>query len=347
MPQLPSGRPTISDVAARAGISKGMVSLALRGAPGPSAETTARVLRAAEELGYRPDRAASSLALRRTRLLGVTMTVRNAFHAELVEELQSAAEDAGYDLVLAPVTRTRGERAAVETLLDSRCEALLLLGPEAATEELRGWDARTPTVVFGCRPRTGPDGGAGGGPDVVRASEAVGLRLVVEHLAALGHRELVHVSGGSGDIAADRRAAFEAAAAERGVGARTVEAGFDEEAGVLATQRLLTAQGPPTAVVAANDRVALGVLDTLLRAGVQVPQQVSVTGYDDSQLARLGHVRLTSVGQDPAGQARAAVRLALERLEDVEHAGGRDVLVEPHLVVRDTTAPPRGEFMSQ
>lgn len=343
MPQGPTGRPTITDVAARAGISKGMVSLALRGAPGPSAETAARVLRAAEELGYRPNRAASSLALRRTRLLGVTMTVRNAFHAELVEELQSAAEDAGYELVLAPVTRTRGERAAVETLLDSRCEALLLLGPEADAAELQRWDARAPVVVLGRRSRAG----AGPGPDVVRASDADGLRLVVEHLVALGHRDLVHVSGGRGDIAADRRAGFEAAAAEFGVRARALEAGFDEEAGVAAAQRLLAEAVPATAVVAANDRVALGVLDVLLRAGVAVPQQVSVTGYDDSQLARLGHVQLTSVGQDPAGQAREAVRLALERLEGVARGGHRDVVVEPHLVVRGTTAAPEVPAMSQ
>ncbi|WP_380173412.1 LacI family DNA-binding transcriptional regulator [Kineococcus sp. DHX-1] len=343
MPQGPTGRPTITDVAARAGISKGMVSLALRGAPGPSAETTARVLRAAEELGYRPNRAASSLALRRTRLLGVTMTVRNAFHAELVEELQSAAEDAGYELVLAPVTRTRGERVAVETLLDSRCEALLLLGPEVGAGELRDWDARVPTVVLGRRSRSGP----GAGPDVVRASDERGLRLVVEHLVALGHRDLVHVSGGSGDIAADRRAGFEAAAAEFGVRARTLEAGFDEEAGVRAAHRLLAEGMSATAVVAANDRVALGVLDVLARAGVSVPQQVSVTGYDDSPLARLGHVQLTSVGQDPGGQAREAVGLAVERLEGADRGDHRDVVVEPRLVVRGTTDAPRGPGMSQ
>ncbi|MEZ0164494.1 LacI family DNA-binding transcriptional regulator [Kineococcus sp. LSe6-4] len=335
MPQGSTGRPTITDVAARAGISKGMVSLALRGAPGPSAETAARVLRAAEELGYRPNRAASSLALRRTRLLGVAMTVRNAFHAELVEELQAAAEDAGYELVLAPVTRTRGERAAVETLLDSRCEALLLLGPEADSAELQRWDARAPAVVLGRRPRTV----TGAGPDVVRASDEVGLRLVVEHLVSLGHRDLVHVSGGRGDIAADRRAGFEAAAAEFEILGRTLEAGFDEEAGVRAAQRLLAARTPATAVVAANDRVALGVLDALLRAGRDVPRHVSVAGYDDSPLARLGHVQLTSVGQDPAGQARAAVRLAVERVEGIERESV-DVVVEPHLVIRGTTAPP-------
>ncbi|WP_432512205.1 LacI family DNA-binding transcriptional regulator [Kineococcus sp. SYSU DK001] len=346
----PVGRPTIKDVAALAGVSKGMVSLALRGAAGPSAQTAARVLRAAEELGYRADRAASSLALRRTRLLGVAMSVRNAYHAELVEELVSAAEEAGYEVVLAPVGRTRGERVAVETLLDSRCEALLLLGPESSPLELARLDARAPVVVLGRRARAGA--APGRGPDVVRASDEVGMRLVVEHLAALGHRDLLHVGGGAGDIAADRRAGVEAAAAALGLRTRAVEAGFDEESGVAAARRALREGWAPTAVVAVNDRVAVGFLDVLNREGVAVPGDVSLTGYDDSPLAQLGHVRLTSVSQDPAEQARCAVRLAVGRLdgaggEEGADEGPVDVVLEPRLVVRGTTGVPGGGLTCQ
>ncbi|WP_328293048.1 LacI family transcriptional regulator [Kineococcus sp. NBC_00420] len=336
-----SARPTIKDVAARAGVSKGMVSLALRGAPGPSAETAARVLRAAADLGYRADRAASSLALRRTRLLGITVAVRNAFHAELVEELQDAAEEAGYDVVLAAVTRTRGERAAVETLLDSRCEALLLLGPELPGAELMELRRRVPVVVLGRRPRLADPGSPG--PDVVRASDEVGTRLLVEHLVGLGHRDLLHVSGGAGDIAADRRAGFEAAVEAAGVRGRVVEGAFDEEGGAAATRRVLGGGWTGTAVVAASDRIALGVLDVLLRDGIAVPGRVSVTGYDDSLLARLGHVRLTSVSQDAAGQAACAVRAAVRRLDGEDDPGPADVVLVPRLVVRDTTGPVMSE----
>ena len=327
-------RPTIKDVAARAGVSKGMVSLALRGAPGPSAQTAARVLQAAADLGYRADRAASSLALRRTRLLGIVMTVRNAFHAELVEELQAAAEEAGYDVVLGAVSRTRGERAAVETLLDSRCEALLLLGPELPDAGLVELDRRAPVVVLGRRPRRA---GGGGGPDVVRASDEVGMRLLVEHLVGLGHRDLLHVSGGTGDIAADRRTGFEVAVAAAAVRGTVVDGAFDEEGGSVAVRRALGEGWTGTAVVAANDRVALGVLDVLVREGVDVPGRVSVTGYDDSPLAQLRHVRLTSVSQDPAEQARQAVRTVLRRLEEGPEAEPVDVVLTPRLVVRDTT----------
>ena len=333
----PTGRrPTIKDVAARAGVSKGMVSLALRGAAGPSAETAARVLRAAEELGYRADRTASLLARRRTRLLGVTMTVRNAFHAELVEGVQAAAEAAGYEVVLSAVTRTRGERAAVETLLDSRCEAVLLLGPELPAADLAALDRRTPLVVVGRR--TGRTD-----LDVVRSADDVGIALAVDHLVGLGHRDVVHVSGGAGDIARDRREGFVRAMTAHGIAERAhvLEAGFSEEAGAAAAHRLLTAHPGATAVVAASDRTALGLLDVLVRADVAVPGRISVVGYDDSALAQLGHVQLTSVSQDPAGQAQRAVQAAVERLDAGrrEHA---DVVLAPHLVVRRTTgtAPP-------
>src|SRR5205809_3380143 len=111
-------RPRLEDVAAHVGLSPATVSLVLSNAPGPSAATRRRVLQAAGELGYRPNRTASLLARRRSRLLGVLLEVRNSFHAELVEDLQATSEQLGYELVLSAVTRTRDERRAVETLLD-------------------------------------------------------------------------------------------------------------------------------------------------------------------------------------------------------------------------------------
>src|SRR4051812_20631940 len=131
-----SRRPRLQDVATEAGVSTASASLVLRGAPGPSGATRERVLDAAARLGYRPDRAASLLARRRSRLIGIVMDVRSSFHAQLVEDVHEAAEEHGYDLVLSTVTRTRDEDRAVETLLDSRCEALIMLGPEAPAARL-------------------------------------------------------------------------------------------------------------------------------------------------------------------------------------------------------------------
>ena len=362
-----SRRPTLKDVAARAGVSKGLASLALRGVAGPNAQTAARVVAAAEELGYRADRAATALALHRSRLLGVTLSVRHAFHAELVEGIQEAAEDAGYEVVLSAVTRRRGERGAIETLLDSRCEALLLLGPESPEEELAELDRRTPLVVVGRRTGaddagadgTGADGAADGPPspevaaafDVVRSADQQGIALAVEHLVGLGHRRIAHLSGGGGRIAQDRLRGFRSAMRAHGIDehALVVDGDFSEEAGARAARGVLDlrerGEPLPTAVVCCNDRVAVGLLDVLRRAGVQVPAQVSVVGYDDSDLARLGHLQLTSVSQDPAAQARHAVQVAVARLDGRRGGrweGHREIVLPPRLVVRTSTAAPVG-----
>ena len=162
-----SRRPRLEDVAERVGMSPASVSMVLSGAPGPSAATRERVLEAAAELGYRPDRTASLLARRRTHLVGVLMQVGSPFHAELVEDLHEAAEGRGYDVVLSTVTRTRDERRATETLVDFRCEALVLLGPVAPAAQLAALGRQLPVVVIGRRV-------AGGGVDVVRTADAEG-----------------------------------------------------------------------------------------------------------------------------------------------------------------------------
>jgi DNA-binding LacI/PurR family transcriptional regulator len=318
-------------VAAAVGLSTASVSLVLRGAPGPSEATRRRVLEAATRLGYRPDRAASLLARRRSGLLGVLMDVRSDYHGELVEDVQEAAERRGYDLVLTTVTRTRDERRALETLLDSRCEALVLLGPESPAEQLAALDRQVPVVVVG-RPV------GGGGVDVVRAADDVGVGLLVDHLAALGHRDLAYVDGGPGPISAMRRRGFRAAARRRGLPARVVPGGHGEEAGARAAPALAGGERP-TAVLAFNDRVAVGLLDGLARAGLAVPGEISVAGYDDSPLARIGHIGLTSVSQDTRGLTEAAVAAALERL-DGGRSDHREIVLPPRLVVRTTTAPP-------
>jgi DNA-binding LacI/PurR family transcriptional regulator len=327
-------RPRLDDVAARVGLSPASVSLVLRNAPGPSAATRRRVLEAAAELGYRADKTASLLARRRTHLLGVMVDVRNSFHAELVEYLHEAADQVGYDLVLSTVTRTRDEQRAVETLLDFRCEALILLGPEAATTHLFALDRHQPVVVVGRRI-------AAAGLDVVRSADHEGVGLAVDHLVELGHRDIAYVDGGKGTIASDRRRGYRTAMRRHRLGDRVmvVPADHTEESGTRAAQSLLSDNDPPSAVMTFNDRSALGFLDALTRTGVQVPGDMSVVGYDDNPSAQLAHVNLTTVRQDAPQQAERAVAAAVERLDH-----GRkipcEVVLAPHLVVRGTTAPP-------
>jgi DNA-binding LacI/PurR family transcriptional regulator len=332
---MPPSRPVrarLADVAARAGVSTATASLVLRGRPGPGEQARVAVAEAARELGYRADRSASLLARRRTQLLGVSMDVRSPFHAELIEEIHAAADELGYEVIVSPLTRTHDERRAVEALLDSRCEALLLLAPGLSETTLSELARARPVVALG-RPLTAA------GVDVVRAADDQGVALAVEHLVRLGHRDIAFVDGPRGTISSLRREGYRRAM-RRLVGPdapHVVPGGATEDEGVLAVDSLR--DRPVGAVVAYNDRCALGVLDGLRRHGRSVPDDVSLVGYDDSPLARLGTIDLTSVSQAPHEMAVAAVRCAVERL-DATRSEDAEVVLEPVLVVRGTTAPP-------
>ena len=329
-----SDRPTMQDIADKIGVSKALVSLVFRNAPGPSAETRQRVLAAADELGYRVNRAAALMTARRSHLIGVMANIRNSFHAEIVEHIVASADHAGYEVVLGAVTPTHGESKVVETLLDFRCEGLLLIGPELGTAVLASLGEQLPTVVIGRRI-------SARSVDVVRTADARGIRTVVDHLVGLGHANIVHISGGSGIIAADRRNGYLRAMRRHGISdsAHVIEADFTETAGLAAATDMLAAE-LPTAVVCANDRIAIGVLDALRRAGVDIPSDVSVTGYDDSVLARLGHIDLTTVSQQPRDQAQRAIEAVVARLDSGRTEATSSVL-DPQMVIRGTTAAPR------
>jgi DNA-binding LacI/PurR family transcriptional regulator len=328
----PGRRPRLADVAARAGVSAGLVSLVLRSQPGPSDQTRARVLAAARDLGYRADRTASLLARRRSQHLGVLMDVRNTFHAEMVADIDAAATRRGYDLVLSVLTPARDERAATEILLDFRCEGLILLGPEDQAGWLSALGQELPVVAVGRRVRSAS-------LDVVRAADDLGVAQAVAHLAGLGHQDIAFVDGGRGAIAADRRRGYQRAMRRHGLAdrIRVIPGDHTEEAGIRAAPAVL--EGRTTAVIASNDRCAVGLLDRLARLSVDVPGDISVVGYDDSTLARLGHIDLTTVSQDAPRQAEEAVALLAGRL-DHGRTEPREVVLPPRLVIRTTTAPP-------
>ena len=328
----PERRPTLADVAARAGVSTALVSIVMRDAPGASPATRERVRRAADEIGYRPDSRARLLRSSRSRLLGVVFGVQQPFHGDLVSGLYAAAERAGYELALSAVTPGRDEQHAVGSLLQDRCEALVLLGPQSPTATLADLATRLPVVVV-ARPVRSTT------VDVVRTADDEGMRLAVDHLVALGHRDVVHVDGGRAPGAAERRRGYREALQRHGLPARVVDGGPTEDDGAAAARRLL--DGPlPGAVTVFNDRCALGVLDVLRRAGRTVPGEISVVGYDDSRIARLSSVDLTSVAQDVEQLTTLAVGRALARLDGAP-VDRRELVVPPRLVVRSSTAPPR------
>jgi DNA-binding LacI/PurR family transcriptional regulator len=179
--------------------------------------------------------------------------------------------------------------------------------------------------------------------DVVRTDDAAGLEQAVDHLVELGHRRIAHVGGGRAPGAAERRRGYIDALHRHGLGSNAlmVPGGLTEDDGASAARALLELTGPrtPTAVTAFNDRCATGVLDVLRAAGVAIPGDISVVGFDDSRLARLSHVDLTTIAQDAATMTELAVARAVARLDGTA-VGEREQVVPPRLVVRGTTAPP-------
>ena len=331
----PGRRVTLADVAAEAGVSRALASIVMRGAPGASEATREHVQEVAHSLGYRPDSRARLLRSSRTRLLGVTFTLAEPFHAEVVESVYAAAEDAGFELALSAVSPLRPESRAVESLLDLGVEALLMIAPSTAAEALAAYAQRLPVVTLLSPAPVG-------GTDQVRTDDAAGVRAVVEHLVELGHREIVHIDGGGAVSSQERSTAYREAMAARGLArhTRVLRGGAGEEDGLRAAAELMA--GPlPDAVVVFNDRCALGVLEVLRRAGLSVPGDVSLTGFDDSQLSRLSHVQLTTVSQQAPQLAESAVACAVARLENREPAG---LVHPPRLIIRSTTGPVRAEL---
>jgi DNA-binding LacI/PurR family transcriptional regulator len=322
-------RVTLEDVARRAEVSRALVSIVMRDAPGASAATRERVLAAARELGYRPDVRARALAGQKSKLIGVMFGVDiGVFQFDLLDGLYAAAEAHGHSLLLAPLTRHRDERQAAQSLHDFRFDALIMLGPHTSNPLLSG---EVPIVAVGWHvddPNV----------DVVRVADEEGIGLAVDHLVELGHRDIAHVDGGDTLISAARRRGYERAMRAHGLQrqARVVTGGQSQLDGQRAARRLLADGDLPTALVCYNDDTAVAAMGLLSRSGVEIPTRLSITGFDDSEAAALSPVGLTSVAQDPARLARLAVERIMARTEG-RRVVGREVILEPQLRIREST----------
>ncbi|MEU2286982.1 LacI family DNA-binding transcriptional regulator [Streptomyces sp. NPDC013178] len=343
--------PTIRDVADRAGVSKSLVSLVLRGSDQVRAEKREAVLKAVRELGYRPNAAARSLSEQRTLphsrlrtsggtpMIGVLLNdLRNPWYVDLLDGLNSLLHASGLHMLLADARLNRrvGHDLA-GPFLDLGADGLVVVGTLPDPTALDAVAARIPVVVAAAREPVPA------GVDVVANDDERGARLVTEHLLGLGHRRIAHLAG-YGAVGELRRSSFEATMRAHGLADRAVveQCDMTEEGGYRATVRLLARPDRPTAVFAVNDIACVGALSAAEELGLGVPRDLSVVGYDNTSISRLRHVWLTTVDHAGHEVGRRAARCLLDRLER-PGGEGRVQLAAPTLEVRGTTGPPRGD----
>ncbi len=329
--------PTIVDVAARAGVSKSVVSRVFRHSPRVSATSRAAVLRAAGELGYRPNAAARTLVRRRSHAVGILVTdLHNLFLPEVAVSLDAVLEEAGFTtFVVTGKHRQRTEEAALTRLLELRADGIVCATARLGSAALRDAARATAVVNLTRTPRVPRI-------DSVVGDDHRGARLVVEHLVGLGHRRIAMIGDTEERAGADRIRGFHDAMASAGHGAaaRVVPGGFTETGGYEGAQTLLRARdrGRPTAIFVASDLAALGVLDAALELDVRVPDELSVVGYDNTPIAALRHISLSSVDQSARDIGRSAGQALLARIAQPERAARR-IVIAPTLIARATCGP--------
>jgi len=326
---------SIRDVARLAGVSHMTVSRVLNNHPNVSEVTRARVEQAIAELRFRPSRTARALANGASRVIGVLEATGGRFHgpASTMVALEDAARAEGFSVMIAVIDPgdPGSEVAAVEHLLDQGAAGLILVGPGAtASGALADAAGDIPLVVM----HAAQISGAGS------ADQLEGGRRAARHLLDLGHTAIAHLAGPAGWLEAESRATgFVAELAAAGLAPVAVEAGdWTPDSGFEAGRALL-ARGGFTAVFCANDQMALGLLHAAREAGVEVPGDVSVIGFDDIGEAAHYAPALTTLRQDFPALGRSAIGALLAQLNGTPAPGAAP---PPELVVRESTGLPRG-----
>ncbi|MEV0405725.1 LacI family DNA-binding transcriptional regulator [Actinoallomurus sp. NPDC050550] len=324
----------MADVARLVGVSEMTVSRVLNGRPRVSAETRARVIAAMSELGYRPNTAARALVTGRSRTLGVVSFNATLYGpASTLSGIEQAAREAGYFVSIAFMQpHGRGRVAEVIDHLKAQAiDGVIISAPHAWTVKvLRHLPADLPVVAI--------DGEPGPVPSAA-VDQYVGAVKATEHLLTLGHETVHHVAGPSGWSSARAREQGWRDALERAGkvvppalrGDWSAGSGYEEG-------RRLAASGNASAIFAANDHMALGVLRALQETGAGVPGDVSVVGFDDVPEATFFGPALTTIRQDFGALGQRGLALLVEQIEGASRSS-RHVVVEPELVVRDSSGP--------
>jgi LacI family transcriptional regulator len=333
--------PTSHDVAELAGVAQSTVSRALSGDPNISEKTRVRVTDAARRLNYSPNVIARSLITRRTNRVGVFISdITNPFYPELVEGLEREFAELGYDIIIFSDGATRTTRDHVEHFLGSTIDGFVFTSAELGfplTERLAA--AEAPTVFLN---RHIDDDRF----DRVVSDNAGGGRLAGELLVQLGHTRIAQISGPpQTSTARDRDAGFGTSLAELGVefDRRHHRHGpYAHETGFEGCRSLLAQDPPPTAIFCGNDVIALGAWDAAVSAGLDIPRDLSVIGFDDILVGSWSAIGLTTVRQPLREMACGSAGFLVGRLEGDYEGPGRVLEYPVEMVMRRTAGPPAG-----
>ena len=340
-PTAPVRRATIVDVAAHAQVSTTAVSKVMRNAYGVSPSMRAKVTAAIAELGYRP-RAAARGMRGQTYTIGLMLPdIRTPFFPEIIDGFADRLAGTGYELLLGTSFCGQDAEARVtEAMIDRGMDGVVLIAPTAAQADLDRTAALVPIVVIGRHARSTAH-------DTVVDDDTLGAALVVNHLADLGHRRIAHIAHLEKDAVRSagmpntvRAQGYEQAMRGRGLAAEidVVSTSYTEEGGYLGAQQLLDRAERPTAIFAGADIAAMGVLQAVADAGLSVPGDISVAGYDNTSYAALRPISLTSVDQGGRQIGAEAARVLLQRIADRDTASVF-ISTSPTLVARRTTGP--------
>jgi LacI family transcriptional regulator len=320
---------TIRDVAKRAQVSVATVSRALNGLENVSEHTRTKVADAVRELGYVPHAGARSLSLARTGAIGVVLPdLHGEFFSEIVRGMDREASQHGYLLLLSNM-HAGGEQARLALhAMRGRVDGLIVMAPHLGAAELTAaLPPALPAVLINTRSDREQH-------PSIHLDNRAGARAVVDHLVALGRKRIIHLAGPAQNIdALERRAAFRSAADAHGVSHEILEGDFEEQSGETAIAALIAKGTEFDAIFAANDNMAIGALQALRAAGLRVPEDVAIAGFDDIPLAR--HIGLSTVRVRIAELGeRAIVRLRAMLSGRPDHS---DELHAPELVVRSSS----------
>ncbi|HEY0498588.1 MAG TPA: LacI family DNA-binding transcriptional regulator [Kutzneria sp.] len=332
----------IKDVAALAGVSVGTVSHVLNRPEVVADATRLRVEQAIDELGFVRNGAAGTLRAGRSQVLGlVVMDVTNPFFTDIARGAEDVANGNGYVVILGNSDESDDkERNYLRVLQEQQVAGVLITPVHDDSTRLRQLRDVGTSVVLVDRAALGADQCS------VSVDNVAGGRLAAEHLLGLGHEEITFVTGPSAiRQCADRRAGVKAALRNAGI---ALGAGLQElvvpamnvVSGRAAGEKLLQGKRKPRAVFCANDLLAVGVLHSLLRAGVRVPEDVMVVGYDDIYAAESAAVPLTTIRQPTYQMGRMAAELMISECEQPDLHAHQQILFQPTLVARNSTGRP-------